>query len=187
MKCARILTPARCLAPPVLGQIRLDNSPGKSPLNLVNSSPWAMTTWLALWSRHPTLRKEEPGFNSHLRHGDYSGTSHTSDLKIDTPVAILPGAWRYRVSVGTGWLYTVTGWGKSLICNFNLSVAACTTVWADLIHPWDTLASCLDVKQATKNNNQESGTYWQSTKVIKAKQAQQLFLYSPSPPKKYFS
>ena len=26
-----------------------------------------------------------------------------SDLKMDTPVATLPGAWRYRVSAGTGW------------------------------------------------------------------------------------
>ena len=32
----------------------------------------------------------------------FSGSSHTSDLKIGTPVATLPGAWRYRVSTGTG-------------------------------------------------------------------------------------
>ena len=32
----------------------------------------------------------------------FSGSSHTSDLKIGTPVATLPGAWRYRVSAGTG-------------------------------------------------------------------------------------
>ena len=31
----------------------------------------------------------------------FSGSSHTSDLKIGTPVATLPGAWRY-VSTGTG-------------------------------------------------------------------------------------
>ena len=30
-------------------------------------------------------------------------TSHTSDLKIGTPVPTRPGAWRYRVSAGTGW------------------------------------------------------------------------------------
>ena len=30
------------------------------------------------------------------------GTGAASDLKIDTPVATLPGAWRYRVSTGTG-------------------------------------------------------------------------------------
>ena len=34
--------------------------------------------------------------------GIFSGPSHTSDLRIGTPVATLPGAWRYRVSAGTG-------------------------------------------------------------------------------------
>ena len=46
-------------------------------------------------------RAEDPGFESRLRR-DFSGSSHTSDLKIGTPVATLPGAWRYRVSAGTG-------------------------------------------------------------------------------------
>ena len=32
-----------------------------------------------------------------------SRSNHTSDLKIGTPVATLPGAWHYRVSTGTGW------------------------------------------------------------------------------------
>ena len=35
------------------------------------------------------LRVEDPGFESRLRQ-DFSGPSHTSDLKIDTPVATLP-------------------------------------------------------------------------------------------------
>ena len=71
-------------------------------------------------------RAEDPGFESRLRR-DFSGSSHTSDLNIGTPVATLPGAWRYRVSTGTGrpgvsilWL----GEMESLICNFYLSVAA---------------------------------------------------------------
>ena len=34
--------------------------------------------------------------------GIFSGSSHTSDSKIGSPVATLPGAWRYRVSTGTG-------------------------------------------------------------------------------------
>ena len=46
-------------------------------------------------------RTEDPGFESRLR-GDYSGSSHTSDFKIGTLVATLPGAWRSRVSTGTG-------------------------------------------------------------------------------------
>ena len=44
---------------------------------------------------------EDPGFESRWRR-DFSGSSHTSDLNIGTPVATLPGARRYRVSVGTG-------------------------------------------------------------------------------------
>ena len=44
---------------------------------------------------------EDPGFDSHLRR-DFSGPGHTSDFKIGTLVATLPGAWRYRVSAGTG-------------------------------------------------------------------------------------
>ena len=33
---------------------------------------------------------EDPGFESRLRR-DFSGSSHTSDLKIGTPVTTLPG------------------------------------------------------------------------------------------------
>ena len=45
---------------------------------------------------------EDPGFESRLWR-DFSGSSHTIDLKIGTPVATLQGAWRDRVSAGTGW------------------------------------------------------------------------------------
>ena len=47
-------------------------------------------------------RAEDPVFESSLRR-DFSGSSHTSDFKIGTPVATLPGAWRDRVIAGTGW------------------------------------------------------------------------------------
>ena len=47
-------------------------------------------------------RAEGPGFESRLRRDFFSGSSHTSDLKNGTPVATLPGAWRYRVSTRTG-------------------------------------------------------------------------------------
>ena len=65
-------------------------------------------------------RVEEPRFESRLRQ-DFSGSSHTWDLKIGTPVATLPGAWRYRVSAGTGWPDVSILWlgeMESLICNF---------------------------------------------------------------------
>ena len=45
---------------------------------------------------------QDPEFESRLRR-DFSGSCHTSDLKIGTPVATLPGAWRYiRASAGPG-------------------------------------------------------------------------------------
>ena len=71
-------------------------------------------------------RAEGPGFESRLRR-DFFGASHTNDLKIGTPVATLPGAWRYRVSTGTGRpgvSILSLGEVESLICNFYLSVAA---------------------------------------------------------------
>ena len=45
---------------------------------------------------------EDPGFASRSSR-DFPESSHTRDLKIGTPLATLPGAWRYRVSAGTGW------------------------------------------------------------------------------------
>ena len=44
---------------------------------------------------------EDLGFESRLRR-NFSGSSHTGDLIIGTPVATLPGAFRYRASAGTG-------------------------------------------------------------------------------------
>ena len=44
-------------------------------------------------------RAEDPGFECRLRR-DFSGSSHTSDLKNGTPVAT--PAWRYWISAGTG-------------------------------------------------------------------------------------
>ena len=51
--------------------------------------------------RRPPRERKIPGLNPACA-GIFSGSSHTSDLKIGTPVATLPGAWRYRVSTGTG-------------------------------------------------------------------------------------
>ena len=93
-------------------------------------------------------KAEDPGFESCWQR-DFPGSSHTSDLKIGTPVAALPGTWYYRFSTGTGqpgvsilWLGKV----QSLICSFCLSVAARKI---EQIRPWDTLACCWDIKQPT--------------------------------------
>ena len=51
--------------------------------------------------RRPPREWKFPGSNPACA-GIFSGLSHTSDSKIGTPVATLSGAWRYRVSAGTG-------------------------------------------------------------------------------------
>ena len=69
---------------------------------------------------------EDPGFEFRLRR-DFSGSSHTSDLNMGTPVATLPGAWRFRVGAETGRpgvSILCLGEMESLVCNFYLSVAA---------------------------------------------------------------
>ena len=65
--------------------------------------------YVGLVVKASTLGEEDTEFDSPLRRGDFSGSSHTSDIKRGTPVATLPGSWCYRVSAGTDWQYTVTG------------------------------------------------------------------------------
>ena len=67
--------------------------------------------------------------------GGGGGSSHTSDLKIGTPVASLPGTWRYRVSAGVAWRCVSILWlgeVEILIWNFCISVAARKLVWVSL-------------------------------------------------------
>ena len=95
-----------------------------------------------------TSGAEDQGFESRLQR-DFSAPSHTSDLKVATQVATLPGTWHYKVSAGTGrpgvsilWVGEV----ESLICNFYLSVAARKIVCAVSSLRY---ACCWDVKQLT--------------------------------------
>ena len=70
-------------------------------------------------------RAEDPGFDSRLMRGDFSGSCHASDLNICTRVAAVSGAWRFGVSAGTGWpgvSILRLGEVESLICNMYLSV-----------------------------------------------------------------
>ena len=90
------------------------------------SFPLSRNRLVGLVVRRPPRERKIPGSNPACA-GIFPGQSHTSDLKTGTPVATLPGAWRYRVSAGTGrpgvsilWL----GEMESLVCNFYLSVAA---------------------------------------------------------------
>ena len=96
-------------------------------------SPFSCKLPCGLVVKASALRAEDPGFESRLWR-DFWGLSHTSDLKIGTPVATLPGASRFGVSAWTGWPGVSILWlGEvdSLICNFCLSVAARKIVCAD--------------------------------------------------------
>ena len=91
------------------------------------------------------LRAEDPGFESRL-HQYLSGLSHTSDLKIGTPVATLPGAWHYRVSAGTldGLVSVYCDWVR-----WKEWSATSVSVWqhgtlSEKIRLWDTFASVPD-------------------------------------------
>ena len=96
-----------------------------------------------------TSRSEDPGSDSHLRHGDVSWSCDTSDLKIGTPVATLPGALCYRVSAGTGCP------GVSiLLARQKVRSTTSISVWqhvqiSEKTCRSDTLACCRDAKQAT--------------------------------------
>ena len=97
-------------------------------------------------------REEDPVFESRLW-WDFSGLSHTSDLKIGTSVAALPGTWCYRVSAGTVWPGVSILWLReveSLICSFNLSME--TRKLSEQIRRWDTLVCWWNIKQPTTNH-----------------------------------
>ena len=70
---------------------------------IVTTSAWLTPRHrlVCLVVRRPHRERKIPGSNPVFA-GIFLGSSHTSDLKIGTPVATLPGAWRYRVSTGTG-------------------------------------------------------------------------------------
>ena len=78
-------------------------------------------------------REEDPWFESRLRRG-FSGSRQTSDLKIGTPVATLPGVKGAALElVGPVSVY--------YDCNFCLSVAARTIVWSRSVPVSSTLVS----------------------------------------------
>ena len=89
-----------------------------------------------------------------LHCGSFSRSSHTSDWKVGSPVAVLLGTWHCRISPGTGWPRVCILWLgeiESLMCSY-------ISVWqhiqlSEQVHPWDTLACCWDIKQATNNSS----------------------------------
>ena len=115
---------------------------------------------MALWIKGVHLENGKPGIDSRVWPGSFSGSSHTSNIKSGNPVATLPGAWRYRVSIGTGWPSV-----RILLLGeiyFFLS-ATSISVWQQyvchrrsipLIH-WH-VAWALNNQQTTNSNNTQS-------------------------------
>ena len=107
---------------------------------------WLLERLVGLVVKASASRAEDSGFESR----DFLGSSHTSGLKIGTPVATLPGAWCYRISTGTGCPVSVYyAWMRCKVWS-----ATSVSVWqhvklSEQIRPWDKLACCWDVKQQT--------------------------------------
>ena len=71
------------------------------PLILSFFLPVFTTASLAQWLWRPPRKRKIWGVRIPLAPGFFR-SNHTSDFKTGTPVATLPGAWRYRVRAGTG-------------------------------------------------------------------------------------
>ena len=82
-------------------QTELSISPRHRILRPSQPFPALTDRLVGLVVRRPPLERKIPGSNPACA-GIFSGSSHTSDFKIGTPLATLPGAWRYRVSAETG-------------------------------------------------------------------------------------
>ena len=92
-------------------------------------SLWTPTASLTWWLRRPPRERKIRGSNPACAGIFPGGSSPTSDLKIGTLLASLPGVWRFMVRAGCGWPGVSILWlgeVESLICNFYLSVAACS-------------------------------------------------------------
>ena len=85
---------------PKKSRCKRDSNPGSSALE-VDTLPLGQRGSVPV-VKASTSRTADLGFDSSLRRGDFSGSSHTSDFKTGAPIAALPGTWRYRVSAGTG-------------------------------------------------------------------------------------
>ena len=95
-------------------------------------------------------RAENPGFESRWRRDFFPGSSRTNDFKIDTPVATLPGAWRYRASAGlVGQVSVYCGWVRRKVWSATSISVRQHLKLSEQIRPCDALACCWDLKQPT--------------------------------------
>ena len=125
--------------------LSLSPPPPPPPLSLSLSQP---PRWPS--GKVSAWRVTDLGFDPHFHRGDLSTTSHTGDLKIDSPMATMPGAWRYRDGTGTGWPGVSIPW----LAETATLIGTFISVWQhkhlpEQIRPSNTLAFCWDNKQPT--------------------------------------
>ena len=93
------------------------------------------------------LKSGRPGFDSPFLQGDFSGSSHTTDLKIGTLVAALPGVMGSALGL-VGPVSVHTWWGREVYFATSISVWHHVQL-SEQIGPWGTLACCGYVRQPT--------------------------------------
>ena len=95
--------------------------------------PWH---WNKYWLHGPVVTRSPREQKTRGLHSSFVLSSHTNDLRgVIILVAVLTGTWQYTVRARTVWpSVSILRLGEiaRLICNFSLSVAAHTIVWADL-------------------------------------------------------
>ena len=102
--------------------------------------------------RHPPQEQKILGSNSACAR-IFSGSSHTSDLKMGFPVATRQAPDIIASALGLVGLVSVyCDWVR-----WKVWYATSTSVWqhiklSEQIRPWDTLACCWDIKQPTNSN-----------------------------------
>ena len=101
--------------------------------------------------RRPPRERKIPGSNPACA-GIFSGSSHTSDLKIGTPVATCQAPDAVGSELGlVGPVSVYCDWVR-----WKVWSATFISVWqhvnlSEQIRPWDTLACCWDIKRLTTN------------------------------------
>ena len=123
---------------------------------LVSGKLGNWTSLLAKWLRCPPREQQIRGLNPACD-GIFFGSSHTSDLKIGNPVAILqtPGVTE-SVLGPVGPVTVYCDWMR-----YNVWSATSLSVWQHVplfeqIRPWYTLACCWDYKQPAKKKQTRS-------------------------------
>ena len=114
--------------------------------------PLPLNRLVGLVVKASASRAEDSGFESRLCRDFFSGSSHTSDFKIGTPVLPFQAPGIIESALGlVGPVSVYCDWVR-----WKVGSATSISVWqhiklSEQIRPWATLACCWNVKQPTNN------------------------------------